>query len=965
MVGRVFALGLGVILCSMASVSRAGTGVDRHGDTWLLENEQLKVELRVSDGRISVTDKRVGHSWLSAPQKALTPPQLRIPRLGRPLTIDGAPSNWGTAVNLELTHDMVAHAVQTEGPHDLSATVRLRWDAATLHLVVEVRDDKLRFAKADESQWWLWDSIEFWIDDTQCALRPDGAQVVFWCSDATVTGAQAQMKRTTKGYAVEMRLPLEKLIDKAKPGREFRFALGINDADAAGGNREGQLYFPTTWRHSWPETFAKAVLSESRTVTAVQSNPVLRDVSKLSDGRPGIRFTSDRVPEQGASLAVTFTVELASNAPEVLVEADLPDRQAKLTSFRVLPPLLGYSADAALLFALSYSNGLALPVGDLSWTRRLLRLGDLPLPWVGLVDGDRGYLIIGENPDDMNVKFDPVKLQESELLAPSIHCRDSKGAFRTARRIRYVFVDKGGMVAAAKCYRRYAKDTGLLKTLKEKMKTKPQVARLQGAPDIWGNASLAFCREAKTAGIDRAIVNAASKRKDMQEIKKLGYLISIYDDYENCAKGRKGCYGDVKIPDDCPVTAAGEAGKGWLAFDKRFQYMKRCTALQLEVAKRWIPGDLEKHPCNARFLDVTTTSDLRECHSSVHPLTRTEDRAARRALARYMGDELGLVLGGETGRWWGVDIYDYWEGMQGGGPFWGRSAGHAGKNLPQTREDIAKQYLEWGLGQRVRVPLWELCFGDCVISTSHWGESTGHIHGAAPELTAKQDAFNILYGTVPLYWVNRPFSFHWAQPELRARLLESYRNTCKLHEVVGFEEMVDFAYATPEKDVQRTRFADGTTVTVNFGAKPFDMRDGDTTYRLPQFGFFAKGPRILQYKALTDGRALTEIRLAQYLFCDGGGRRHDFGSLRSDGRVTLRQRRNGLMINIEQTKEPVLIRPARCLDKWQDKPLRLMKLNAVGDLAGEARFETKGNALIIPGDGIYRLEYAPSGTGAD
>ena len=964
MASRTLAIALGVILCDTGNIARAVTTVDQHGNTWVLENERLKVDIHAADGRISVTDKRVGCRWLSALQQAATPPRVRVPRVRQPLTIDGDLSDWGAAADLELTHDMVAHAVQVEGPHDLSAAVRIRWDAAALYLAAEVRDDKLQFAKPDENQWWLWDSIEFWIDNTQCALRLSDAGVTFWCSKAGVTGVQAKMRRTATGYAVEARVPGEKLFGKLSAGKHFRFAVGINDTDAAGGTREGQLYFPTTWRHSAPDTFARAILAPAATAAAEESGSALRDVSKLSDGRPGIRFTADRVLERGTSLAVVFTIELPNAAPELIVEVDLPDRQTKITSFHALPPLLSYSTDAVLLFALSYSNGLAVPVTDCSWKRRFMRLGDLPLPWIGLSDGGRGYLIIGETPDDMNVKLDQVETGGVPMLVPSIHCRDSKGTFRYARRIRYAFFDKGGTVAVAKRYRQYAKDAGLLKTLKEKMKKKPHVARLQGAPDFWGNASLQFCREAKAAGIARAIVNGGSKREDMQAIKKLGYLISKYDDYEDCIKGRKNHYSDVKIPDDCPVTSAGKPRKGWVINEKT-HYMKRCTALQLAVAKRWIPKDLAEHPYNARFLDVTTAASLRECYSPVHPLTRAEDREARRALARYMGDELGLVLGGETGRWWGVDMFDYWEGMQGGGPFWGWPAGRVGKDLPQTRGKIAKQYLEWGLGQRVRVPLWELCFGDCVVSTWYWGESTGHIHGAAPELTAKQDAFNILYGTVPLYWVNRPFSLNWKKPELRARLLESYRNTCKLHEVIGFEEMVDFAYVTPDRDVQQTRFADGTAVTVNFGDKPFDLRDAGKTYRLPQFGFLARGARIFQYKALVDGRAITEIRSAKYIFCDGGGKIHDFGPLRTDGRVTLRQRQDGLMINVERTKAPVLLRPDKCVDNWQDKHLRLVTLNAVGHPAGDAQYESKGDALTIRGDGIYRLVYGAAGAGAD
>jgi len=38
--------------------------------------------------------------------------------------------------------------------------------------------------------------------------------------------------------------------------------------------------------------------------------------------------------------------------------------------------------------------------------------------------------------------------------------------------------------------------------------------------------------------------------------------------------------------------------------------------------------------------------------------------------------------------------------------------------------------------------------------------------------------------------------------------------------------MTDHRFLTPDKDVQQTTFANGVTVTVNFGEKPFRLPDG-------------------------------------------------------------------------------------------------------------------------------------------
>ena len=936
--------------------------------THTIENNWLRVRIDSADGSFVVVDKRIGHTWASVPPKQVLTPELAVAQTAAALTIDGDLADWPAAAKpMGISHRMTGDAAKIAGPQDLSATMRLCWQGDALCLAAQVRDEKLLFPKPNEGRWWEWDSVEFWVGDVQCAMRLSDTNVTFWSKKPSGPGFAAKVKRTADGYVLEARVPVAKLVGKPRRGKRFRFALGVNDADATGGQREGQIYYPATWRHSSPGTFATVILADPSGQTgskrAAPPKDKLRNVAKLTDGRMGIRCTADCDTHRGKTHETLLTLYLPKDAAQLRVEVDMADRAAKIPELKLLPPLPSASDDGVLLFA-PYNDGMAVPVTLTSWRRRRFSLcGDQS--WVGLVDGAKGYTIIAETPFDLMARLESVEQRGRRTLAPQVSCSPSKGEFRYARRLRYCFVHTGGIVAAAKQYRQFAKETGFLKTLKEKMKKKPELAKLAGAPDVWRNLGLAWCREAKAAGMDRAIVNGPSSFEHMEAIKALGYLISVYDNYEDCIEdGKPSRYTDVKIPDDCPLLANGQRRKGWLTFDKKKQFMKRCSVKQLEVAKRWVPKDLEKYPYNARFIDVTTATGLRECYDPNHPCTREVDCEAKRALARYMGDELNLVLGGEHGRFWGADIFDYWEGMQSGG-FYSWPAGHVGKALPEKREDIGQDYLNYGLGQRVRVPLWELVFGDCVVSTWYWGDSTGHLYNVAPELAAKKDAFNILYATVPLYWNDRPFGFTWKKPELRARMMESYRNTCKLHEVIGFEEMTNFEYLTRNKDVQRTTFEDGTVVTVNFGEQPFDVKDGAETYRLPQFGFHAKGPRIFQYKAIIDGRPVTEIRKAKYISGDGGGKERDFAAVRTDGRVTLRQRADGLIINVEQAKAPVVLRLAQCVDNWSDQYVRLLELDSVGDVVRDLPMDKKGDVLTLRGDGIYRVVYGSAGAKPD
>jgi len=309
----------------------------------------------------------------------------------------------------------------------------------------------------------------------------------------------------------------------------------------------------------------------------------------------------------------------------------------------------------------------------------------------------------------------------------------------------------------------------------------------------------------------------------------------------------------------------------WLTWDKK-QYMKRCPALWLPAARVVVPKALAARPFLGRFIDVTTAEDLYECYDPRHPLTRSDKRRCGVDLLSYVRS-LGLVTGGEHGRYWAVPHLDYIEGMMSGGSFsW--PAGHLIR--PQTKEQQFDSpwggkygewaaYERWGIGHQSRVPLWELVFHDCIVTTWYWGDATDFLLQAAPEITPKKDAFNVLYGTIPLFWANKEGSWDVA----RASFLRSYRNTCKLHEVIAGTEMLTHEFLNGDRAVQRTRFSDGTEAVVNFGAEPFVLKLADRDCRLPQNGFAVRGPRITQSRELAaDGKIVTTIRTAAFDFTE-------------------------------------------------------------------------------------------------
>ncbi len=59
------------------------------------------------------------------------------------------------------------------------------------------------------------------------------------------------------------------------------------------------------------------------------------------------------------------------------------------------------------------------------------------------------------------------------------------------------------------------------------------------------------------------------------------------------------------------------------------------------------------------------------------------------------------------------------------------------------------------------------------------------------------------------------------------RFVQSYRNTCPYVREVGFSEMTDHRFLTPDRDVQQTSFANGTTISVNFGQSAYRFPSGE------------------------------------------------------------------------------------------------------------------------------------------
>ena len=141
----------------------------------------------------------------------------------------------------------------------------------------------------------------------------------------------------------------------------------------------------------------------------------------------------------------------------------------------------------------------------------------------------------------------------------------------------------------------------------------------------------------------------------------------------------------------------------------------------------------------------------------------------------------------------------------------------SGRDLLKIWQNPPENVVQYQVGEKYRLPLWELVYHDCCVSYWYWGDYNNKI----PSLWRKRDLFNALYATPPMFLFD---GNTWS--EQRERFVESYKCGGMLSEATGYSEMLNHRILTKDRSVQRTDFANGISVVANFGERPFKLADG-------------------------------------------------------------------------------------------------------------------------------------------
>ena len=195
-------------------------------------------------------------------------------------------------------------------------------------------------------------------------------------------------------------------------------------------------------------------------------------------------------------------------------------------------------------------------------------------------------------------------------------------------------------------------------------------------------------------------------------------------------------------------------------------------------------------------------------------MTRSQSKKFKMDLLGVVSGECGLVCGSETGHDASVPVVHYFEGMLSLGPY---RVPDSGRAIAEIVHDVPQRVAKFQTGHHYRLPLWELVYHDCVVAQWYWGDYNNKM----PSLWDRRDLFNALYGTPPMFMFKKKT---WQ--ENRDRFIQSYNTATTVARATGYSEMLEHAWLTEDHAVQQTSFANGVTVTVNFGHKPYTLSDG-------------------------------------------------------------------------------------------------------------------------------------------
>ncbi len=354
----------------------------------------------------------------------------------------------------------------------------------------------------------------------------------------------------------------------------------------------------------------------------------------------------------------------------------------------------------------------------------------------------------------------------------------------------------------------------------------------------WGKTnSKDFIDNLKKAGFENVIIGLPSYTSIVKynEVYKYaisqGYMVAPYDSYNS-----------VHHPDDIGWETA-DFGNAYFTGAIINQNNKKDTGfsgrgshLNSFVAKDFFLNRIEKFisllpELNGWFIDTDATGEaLYEDYNKNNKMTKTQDMQNRKKRLQYLKDKYDLIVGSEGAYWEFVKNIDYGEG--GLTPYiWDyemmrnkSSKYFVGKYWPSNEPPIhfkpipLKKSLEVYFLHKYRIPFYSLIYNDSVVITDHWLFDTFKIQG----IEKIRMLISILYQDPCLFNISKN-----RFEEKKEIMKKYYKIWSKTNILLYNSEMISFEYIDNNPSIQKTTFANGYSIIVNFETVNITLIKGD------------------------------------------------------------------------------------------------------------------------------------------
>lgn len=462
------------------------------------------------------------------------------------------------------------------------------------------------------------------------------------------------------------------------------------------------------------------------------------------------------------------------------------------------------------------------------------------MPWFAQVRGREGYLAVCVTP--WNAGYQAEHPAGGPYTRVSMRFEPSLGKMDYRRGVKYTFLEDCDYNDICKTYRNYVDEQGRLRTLEEKAVRNPSVNDLIGCAFLHKGIKT-FVQpnsdfyDAENPEKNNHLTTFAQREREIRQLHEMG-VEKLYLHLDGWAEPGY----DNRHPDYGPAC---EAAGGWEGMKSLADAMHECGYLfgihdqyrdyyltapsfdenfacrlpdgTIPQHQRWAGGpqsylcatqapyyvkrnfeELAKHgiKLDCAYLDVFTCNEGDECGNPMHRMTRRDCYAYRARCFEYLLKN-GILPSSEEVNDWAVEsqVFCHYAPYD----FMMRVPGSPKQAIP--------------------VPLYNLVYHDCVIQP--W---------MMEKVSEEEDCmfYALLNGGAPYLvrdaaYPNIDGAFDSA---VEMKLEEDIRRAkvvSELHEKVGKCEMVRHEFVNGNPQMQKTVFADGTSVIVDFQKQAYEI----------------------------------------------------------------------------------------------------------------------------------------------